>query len=160
MTCNLYRNASDTTVVDKSLTTIASGITFYLLDESSIDHPRLHLEFSSGYLSCNYIYISDFGKYYYAKITVETDDVMLAECDVDALMTRKDAIKASEQIVTRTSQDGIYNSMLQDNLFQAEMKQQIQQKIIPNDVFNTHTWTDLTKNFVVTVVGDGTNVEP
>ena len=137
MTLTLFKNSSDNEVVDKSLETIESGVEFLLLDGCDEFSPVLTLSNRQTAREANYLYINEWGKYYYINDrNYENNGVLTISAREDVLMTFKDQIRGTTQIITRSSDPSVYNSMLEDSLFQAQSNPQIQQKILKTDVFN------------------------
>jgi len=69
-------------------------------------------------LGCNYAYIPDFRRWYYVTIEVIRTGIRRVTMHVDVLMTWKDAIKASEGVVTRTygqGENGNLNAFIVDD---------------------------------------------
>lgn len=87
MTINLYSTSDDPRKVTKTLTTIASGISCKPSDPCSLIAPRLLLDYSSTYAGTNYIYITDFQRYYFAELTLITGRELQLSCKLDPLMS-------------------------------------------------------------------------
>lgn len=87
MTVNLYSTSDDPRKINKTLTTIATGITCKPSQPFSILNPRIILNNASGYVSCNYVYIPEFSRYYFAEINMLTGIEIELVCSVDVLMS-------------------------------------------------------------------------
>lgn len=163
MTLTLYKNSSDNEVVDKSLEAIESGVEFLLLDGCDEFSPVLTLRNRQTAREANYLYINEWGKYYYINDrNYDNNGVLTISAREDVLMTFKDEIRGTTQIITRSSDPSVYNSMLEDSLFQAQSNMQIQQKVLGVDVFNTRNNPsgDVTINYILTTVKGRTYVPP
>ena len=88
MTVNLYTTSDDPRTVNKTLTAIGeSSITCKPAEPCSLIAPRLILNYSSTYAGTNYIYISEFDRYYFAELTLLTGSELLLSCKLDPLMS-------------------------------------------------------------------------
>lgn len=87
MTVNLYSTSDDPRKINKTLTPIATGITCKPSQPFSILSPRIILNNTSGYVLCNYVYIPEFSRYYFAKINMLTGVEIELVCSVDVLMS-------------------------------------------------------------------------
>ena len=85
MTVNLYTTTDDPRKIGKELTTIATGITCKPSKPFSILNPRIILNNAEGYTACNYVYIPDFSRYYFAEINMLTGVEIEIVCSVDVL---------------------------------------------------------------------------
>lgn len=65
MTLNLYTQNNDKRVVNKVLTSIASGISIIPTKSFAILNPTIKINYDSSYIAANYFYIPDLDKYYY-----------------------------------------------------------------------------------------------
>lgn len=163
MTLTLYLNQSDTLVVNKQIEAIKSQVEFKLLDDCDEFSPVLILKNETAAQRANYIYIEDWNKYYYiTDRTYNNNGILTLTCREDVLMTLKGQYLGIPQIITRSSDPAVYNSMLEDNLFQAQSNMQIQQKVLGVDVFNTrdNPSADVTLNYVLTTVRGREYVQP
>lgn len=145
MTITLYKNTSDNRVVNKSLTLVKT-VTGDLKTDCSVVEPQLEIDYDSGLLDCNYVYIPAFNRYYFAKLTTSTQRVII-DCKVDVLKTAYDYIKNNDCIVRRSAQSTKYNLYLDDPYFMTTAKDITEVIHFPNDdVFSTHS-------YILTVAG-------
>lgn len=102
MTITTYSNASEEHVLDKSITKINENISVVLKDDTNIINPTL---ITSGNVShtFNYIYISDFNRYYYVRNITYSQQRYYIECEVDVLMSFNADIKGLNVIANRSS---------------------------------------------------------
>ena len=99
MIATLYNTSDDRRVLNKSLTSVASGVECIVKRESSRNYPQLVL---STDFNCNYCYVD--GKYYFlTEKKYETGHRVIYNMATDVLMTYKDAIKGSQAIAIRSS---------------------------------------------------------
>ena len=111
-----YNNKSPANFVSKSLTT-HSTLTGTLRDGSSLIDPVIIIQ-STTIPTFNYLYIQEFGRYYYINNYVNLVNQMYElHCHVDVLMTYGYTIKQNSAIIAR--QETEYNMMLDDGWFQA-----------------------------------------
>lgn len=155
MTLTLYINQSDSLVVNKQIEALKSQVDFKLLDDCDEFSPVLILKNETASRNANYIYIEDWNKYYYiTDRTYNNNGILTLSCREDVLMTLKGQFLGIPQIITRSSDPDVYNSLLEDNLFQAQSNMQIQQKILKTDVFNIvdNANPDAAFNYILTTV--------
>ena len=113
-TIELMTNNSANNVLDKSLTNLSS-VTGVLKSETSIMNPVIQIE---GTLptNCNYMYISEFGRYYYVNdVRSITANIFEISAHVDVLKTYASQIRGCEGIIAR--QRNNYNLYLDDGTF-------------------------------------------
>lgn len=150
----LYTNDSDNKVVNKSISEL-KRTQASLLEPTDHVNPSITVERDAISQLANYLFIEEFGRYYYIEdIIFETNSRLRYNCHVDVLMTYKFQIGESTQIITRSSDPAVYNSYLNDGMFQAQSNMQIQQKILKVDKFNTRlsTTDEGTANYILTTV--------
>ena len=114
----LYKCSADNRQLDKSnkLTIIDTIDGVHLKDDTSIINPTLviSLKSHSKLRKCNYLYIPDFGRYYFINNIVEkTGRVFEIVCHVDVLMTYKGDIKNITTLILR--QENVNNPYIEDS---------------------------------------------
>ncbi len=133
MTVVIYRNLSEGNVVDKKLEEVVqlNGI---LREGTSILNPTIIIESSSiGIISANYIYIVEWGRYYFVnEILSVRNNVWSFSCHVDVLMTYRANIRKQSAILAR--QEFLYNLYLDDDKFLVNAPRMIITKAFPNRV--------------------------
>ena len=116
MTVTFYNNTSDKRVLNKTLTgaTAVSGVSLY--DSTSVTAPVLKMSGgATKIVSFNYVYIADFGRYYYITDFTCENGYVLISCKVDVLKTYATEIKACSCIAKRSESD--FNFYLNDEQF-------------------------------------------
>lgn len=109
MTVTLYKNKSDPRALNKSLTFIKS-VSALLKEDCSILKPVFILD---GVTLCNYIYIPDFGRYYFITDTeILAGKQMQITCEVDTLNSFKYEIEQVEGLVSRSQ--NLFNLYMTD----------------------------------------------
>lgn len=107
MTVTLYNITDDPRKLNK---TLPAGLgpynTVNALDIVSIVNPTLILEYSSGYIDCNYCYVLEFGRYYFCKVSVDTGGRIVLTCTVDPLMSFATEIKNCPACILRNENIG------------------------------------------------------
>lgn len=108
MNVTLYNITDDPRKLNKTLpTALGTYNTVNALDIVSIVNPTLILEYSSGYIDCNYCYVQEFGRYYFCKVSVDTGGRIVLTCTVDPLMSFATEIKECKACITRNEFTGI-----------------------------------------------------
>ena len=88
MTVTFYKVTDDPRTVTKTLgTAVVTLSTVKTKDNCSITAPELELAYTANLTKCNYIYIQDWGRYYFVdKMTVSQQRIIIA-AHIDVLMT-------------------------------------------------------------------------
>lgn len=115
MQAKFYNNKSDSRYLNKSIDLKYDNIPIEVLTPSTVVRPVLKV--SSGLIgqNVNYVYVSDLERYYYIRNWTMENGYVTLECEVDVLMSFKNAIKQQNVIVSR--QEKNYN------LYQNDPKQ-------------------------------------
>ena len=144
-TISLYKNNSENIAVDKNLTLIET-IAGELNSECSIVNPVLTVEIEASKIAkCNYVYIPDFGRYYFVtNITSSYNGLWVLSCKVDVLMSYREGIRANTAIVGKNENE--YNLLLNDGSIKSYASPHILTKKFPNGFGNTY-------ELVMTVLG-------
>lgn len=117
MTITLYTNNSEDNRVTKDLTQLTTPpLTGTLREASSVLHPSVLIAGEAPAATCNYMYIAEFGRYYFVTdiVTVRNGLYMISG-RVDVLMTYDAQIRAHKAIVKRQEND--WNLYLDDGAF-------------------------------------------
>lgn len=111
ITLDLYRTPSDERMIDKTLNDKFSILKIVLKEDCSILHPTFLIGKGSSdermdtvgwWRKFNYCYCGNLDRYYFIRnIIYQKTGLVELQCDVDPLMTFKDDILDSTQLVTR-----------------------------------------------------------
>lgn len=99
-TCTLYTMTGDPHSFNKSLTSLGDFSCDFknIID---VETPEVYVAAGATYDQANYMYISEFGRYYYAKARAGTGNVITFECQSDPLMSFKSQILACPAVISR-----------------------------------------------------------
>jgi hypothetical protein len=112
MTIQLYRNISTAERVNKSITAVGSALTGTIKEESSIIDPVITIA-AQNLPDANYLYITEFKRYYYINnIVCDYDGMFQIEAHVDVLMSNAATIRHQRAVVAK--QQYRYNLYLND----------------------------------------------
>ena len=112
MTIEIYRNKSDERKVVKELTD-KTELTGTFRNESSIYNPVVRVQWTQNANKINYMYIPDYGRYYYITDIVRVrDEIVDIKGRTDVLMSFKDEIINMSGIVKRSASN--WNLYLDD----------------------------------------------
>ena len=156
MTINLYSTGDNPKTVTKSLTAISS-VTARLVHPCNILRPELVLSGDSSVnaINANYVYIPDFGRYYFIKDhTTDTAVRIILSCEVDPLMSWAAGIKASKQLVTRSESVG-KPTYIKDDLYILKPNKEMKIIAFEGGYFNLESATQISYNFLLNVAGGG-----
>lgn len=105
-----------------------------LKEASSILHPTIHLKAkdADSIARCNYMYIAEFGRYYFIEDVVsERQDYVAVTGRVDVLQTYRDDIRNNSGYVLRCGNKSYYSKLIDDTTL----------KIYNNPHFVVHKFT-------------------
>ena len=124
ITIELLNNGSPVEKIGKSLTA-GGSYTCLLKDKTSILDPVIILQTSDSIHNYNYMYIVDFGRYYFIKdIRSLNNNRWEISAHVDVLETYKNEIKANSAVIKR--QQNMFNLYLDDPEFKTYNYERIQ----------------------------------
>lgn len=107
MTINLYYTTDDPKTVSKTLTTVASAVTITPKGNMDIIRPLVILAYSDSYLSANYAYISELGRYYFIRDNILSPGKQIVlQLEIDVRMTWADGIRGCSGVVVRSQSVG------------------------------------------------------
>lgn len=115
MNATIYVNNSDKRVINKDLTQV-SQFTIDILQPCSLQKPRLVLTPESNGLHGNYLYISEFERYYYIENQIMGKGRIILECKSDPLMSFWQQIKELDVVLEKagTKSSRYWNMYLND----------------------------------------------
>lgn len=121
----LYNNHSDNRKLSKSISRLAT-VDCQLKDSCSLLNPVLVVSHGAifAYAQCNYMYIPDFGRYYYASVTALAGDMLQIDGNVDVLMSYASGIRALRCTIVR--QENLFNPYIVDNFMPSRAQRNIQ----------------------------------
>ena len=154
MIVNLYSTGDNPKTVTKTLTAISS-VTARLVHPCNILRPELILSGDSNVnaINANYVYIPDFGRYYFIKDhTTDTAVRIILSCEVDPLMSWAAGIRASKQLVTRSESVGAPTE-IEDNLLPLKKSKDMFVIQFEGGSMNLGSANNSSYNFVMNVAG-------
>lgn len=98
--CTLYNNTSNPNVMNKSISALAT-VACDFKNMIDVENPEVYISAGSGYDKANYMYIPEFGRYYFCKAKAGTGNTLTFECISDPLMSFKNAILSSPAVISR-----------------------------------------------------------
>ena len=145
LTATLYISASPVEKIGKALTA-GGSYSCTLKDTTSVLNPVLILKTSDPVYNYNYLYIQEFGRYYFINdIRSVNNNVWEISAHVDVLETYSTAILANSAVIKRQASQ--YNLYLDDPDFHAYNYERIQTLKFPANTFNKNL------NYVLVVNG-------
>ena len=134
LTVDLITNSSPVEKIGKTLTAGAS-FSCVLKEDTSVLRPVIEVVSSSNLSGYNYMYISEFGRYYFVDDIVSLNDGRWEiSAHVDVLETYKTSILANSAVIRR--QASLYNLYLDDPDFHTYNYDRIQTIKFPANSFN------------------------
>lgn len=161
LTVTLYNCNDDKRVANKTLTVASAPITAQIYEDSSVLNPRLVLAWNLTYTSYNYMYIQEYGRYYYINDIVATPGgKCIITAHVDVLMTYYSVYTALPAIVTRNSRLSHYSwersTWINDPKLPISSGKTIRAVKFEGSGLNITTTASMTShNFVLNVAGGG-----
>lgn len=99
-TISLYKNTSGIHHINKSITLIADTVC-ELKNPQDVETPEIYIAATDAYDGVNYVYIPEFGRYYYAKALPGRGQTITFSCESDPLMSFKAGVKAAPAVISR-----------------------------------------------------------
>lgn len=111
-TCTLYTMTGDPHSFNKTLSSLGDFSCDFknIID---VETPEVYVAAGAAYDQANYMYISEFGRYYYAKARAGTGNVITFECESDPLMSFKAQILTCPAVIARNP--WMYDKYIQDS---------------------------------------------
>ena len=104
MNITFYNCTSDPDVLNKNIS-VVSSLTGTLKNDCSIENPTIIIE-NSGMVNANYLYIPDFGRYYFIENqTILSNNRVRIDANVDVLYTYRSQISAIRAIIENSTTD-------------------------------------------------------
>lgn len=126
MTIKLYKIPDDRIVVSKTVidtgadATLLGELSAHIKENTSIMDPVFEVAYSASYVDANYIYVSDWGRYYYiTEPPTVGSQRMWFTCHVDVLNSFKSGIYELDCIVARQENADKSQLYLNDGMFKA-----------------------------------------
>ena len=99
-TCTLYRNSSNPNVINKAISSLAT-VSCDFKNPIDVENPEIYIAATDAYDNCNYMYIPEFGRYYFCKARAGLGQTITYECTSDPLMSFKGGILSSPAVIAR-----------------------------------------------------------
>lgn len=152
MTITFYKNLSDKRALSKSLTQLQS-VTAIIKDDCDIISPTVEVSSFSGLANANYMYISDWKRYYFIdRITVSRGQRAIISGHVDVLSTYKSGILDCAAVVCRQQSKGNY--YLNDPVYKTRQYKITTVQEFPNEKFTRDG------SLILAVAGSESEVTP
>ena len=131
MEITLYKTSDENNKIDKTLSEPYKMVGS-LRNESNVIRPSILVEIENP-TKYNYMYIPNFGKYYFIKeITSVRTNLWRLDCEVDVLKSYADKIKTLTVIIDKNKDYSKTNQYLNDGSFVIENKNTIEIKNFTN----------------------------
>lgn len=113
MQITLYKN---TAPLNKLSRVLGSPLTIagYLREPCDVLNPQIEVEYNATLLTYNFVYIPEFGRYYFINDSTVDGKNLVLSMHVDVLFTYRNIIQASQCIANRSSSH--YNPDVHDDL--------------------------------------------
>ena len=127
---DLMNNQEELNKISKSPATVMT-LTGTLREETDIVDPQINVEYSGTLTNVNYMYISEFHRYYFiTKIESIRTGLWRIYAHCDVLKTYSEAILGTPAVVARN--ENMYNIMLDDSMFKVQSNPRLQIANFPN----------------------------
>lgn len=127
MEITLYKTSEENNKIDKTLSE-PYNMSGSLRNESSVIRPSILIEIENP-TKYNYMYIPDFGRYYFIKeMTAVRTNLWRLDCEVDVLKSYANEIKTLTVIIDKNKDYSRTNQYLDDGSFIIENKNTIEIK--------------------------------
>ena len=99
-TCTLYNNTSDPNVINKGITSLGDFACEFK-QGIDVERPTVYVAAGSTYDKANYMYIPEFGRYYFCHAIGGTSQTLTFECVSDPLMSFASGILSADAVISR-----------------------------------------------------------
>lgn len=107
MLIDLLYTTDDPRVLSKSTTTVSAGVDMTPKGNLDIITPLVVLAYNTAYLSANYCYIPELGRYYYiSDMVLSPGSQIVLQLSVDVLKTWDAQIRGCEGVIVRSESIG------------------------------------------------------
>ena len=152
MTVTFYTNTSDNRALSKSITQLKS-VTATVKGECDILNPELEVSYFSEVSGANYMYISEWNRYYFIdRISLTHGQRAIIHGHVDVLSTYKDDILDCAAVVCRQQSKGNY--YLNDPVYKTRQYKITTVQEFPNEKFTRDG------SLILAVAGSESEVTP
>ena len=128
MTLELYKISNDRRDVTKTINagTLLGTMTAHIKGDTDIMDPVFEIAYNADYMAANYIYCSDWHRYYFiVEPPTVSQQRLLLKCHEDVLYSFKAQILNLDCVIERQESTGKSNRYLADGMFRALAKQEI-----------------------------------
>ena len=115
----LYVNSSNPNALNKSIS-LQATVTCEFKAPMDRERPTIYISATDAYDGVNYVYIAEFGRYYFANCIGGTSQTLTYECLSDPLMSFKSGILNSPAVIARNPWH--YDKYLHDNRLPVESR--------------------------------------
>ena len=147
-TVSLYANTSNPNVIHKSITKLAD-VTCDFKKPVDVENPEIYISATDSYDKCNYMYIPEFGRYYFCRAIAGTGQTITFQCVSDPLMSFASAILASPAVIARNPWK--YNMYIPDDKMPIEARTMKGSFKFPNSTL----FSGSANCYILTTVGPG-----
>ena len=104
MHIQLYNNSGGPRQLSKNIISVGQTFEAQLSASCTVEEPELLFDMNNNYISANYLYISEWERYYYIRErNIENGNQIRIKCHVDVLMSFRNAILNSQCIAERAT---------------------------------------------------------
>lgn len=157
MNLNFYTTSDAPNVLTKTLTAVKAITGAVCKENCSVISPVFIVAYDANLLTANYAYCTEFSRYYFiTDITVMTGGRLQISCRVDVLGTYGATLKTLTALMTRTESEP---SEVVDNYLPLKRNKITKVYEFTGGDFNIDTATNNDYNFVLNIMGGGTDNE-
>lgn len=149
-TCKIYINSSANNYSDKVLTG-ETDVTCEFKAPIDIVNPTIYISATDAYTGYNYLYIPDFGRYYYAKCIGGTSQTLTFECKSDPIMSFRTGILAAPAVIARNPWK--YDKYIHDPKLPLESRTVRATYLCPSTTRGTFQGSN--NKYILTTIGSG-----
>lgn len=143
----LYKNSSDTNRLNKSIS-LQATVDCNFKAPIDVENPTIYISTTDAYDGVNYVYIPEFGRFYYAKCIGGTSQTLTFECVSDPLMSFRSGILSSPAVISRNPWH--YDLYIMDNKLPLETR--MHKESVPFTT-NQNAFSGTNNTYIVTCVG-------
>ena len=149
---DFYIMSEDYRTIPKNLNNKITTENLIIKSDCDIHNPTLELEYNINIIKSNYVFISEFNKFYFiTDKVVSPAGKLIITCHIDVLQTYYTYILGSKQLISRQEQQ--YSKYQSDNLLPLSVEKNLYLIPFSDNELNISKATQNNMNFVITVSG-------
>ena len=135
MLAKFYNNKSDARYVNKNIELVHDNVDIKFKEDTELVRPVLIVRAENITPSVNYVWLENFGRYYFIRDTKFSQGMVEISCECDVLSSFKKALMEQNVIVKRNQ--NLFNMYLDDAQYKVQNRKSVRTVVFPSG-FTSH----------------------